>query len=224
MKFLRYIAPLIPLGGLRNWLHVRSGHAKLERGASIGFLSFINGPTIALAEGASIGRSCIFSGPMRVSVGKGTRIGNRNRFECGTWTDMPRFQEAGYRQEILIGEDVLITDNHHFDGCGRISIGGRTWVAGTGSQFWTHGVGVQERDVTIGTACYIGSAARISPGTKLGARNIVAIGSVVSGDHSAVTGMILGGVPARVIGPVGPCHDFSGQTTGAGPLAQPPRG
>ncbi|RMD70426.1 MAG: hypothetical protein D6819_04325, partial [Gammaproteobacteria bacterium] len=68
----------------------------------------------------------------------------------------------------------------------------------TGSQFWTHGGGKAEHDIDIGAQCYIASAVRFAPGSGVGDRCVVALGAVVTKRFEA-SGVMLGGVPARVI-------------------------
>jgi acetyltransferase-like isoleucine patch superfamily enzyme len=99
---------------------------------------------------------------------------------------------------ISIGDDCLINENHYIDIHGKITIGDGTWLAGRASQFFTHGLGVGDRDISIGSNCFIGSAVRFAPGSGVGDRNIVGIGSVVlsriDGD-----GMLISGFPAKAV-------------------------
>ena len=55
-----------------------------------------------------------------------------------------------------------------------------------------------EEPVTIGDYCFIGPRVIIMPGVNVGNGAIVAGGAVVTKD--VPTGMIVGGVPAKVIG------------------------
>jgi acetyltransferase-like isoleucine patch superfamily enzyme len=57
---------------------------------------------------------------------------------------------------------------------------------------------VAERDITIGSDCYLGSAVRFSPGSSIADDVVVAMGSVVSGVLSESNALV-GGVPARVL-------------------------
>ena len=92
----------------------------------------------------------------------------------------------------------MITSNHYFDVVGAFVLGNNSWIAGTGSQFWTHGAGVQERNITIGEHCYLGSAVRFAPGSSVGDNCIVGLGSVVTKKFNSNNAMIAGH-PARII-------------------------
>ncbi len=159
--------------------------------------------TVIAVEQARIGHCQIgtfnrFIGPMSVEIGAGTQMGNRNLFLCGQWTADPQHAPLNYARRLKIGQRALVTSGHHFDVAGALEIGDGSWVAGTGTQFWTHGAGVTDRDITVGKDCYIGSAVRFAPGSAIGDKVLVAMGAVVARkfDQNRV---MLGGVPAKVI-------------------------
>jgi len=81
---------------------------------------------------------------------------------------------------------------------GTFKLGDGSWIAGIGSQFWTHGAGVPEREVEIGSDCYLGSAVRFAPGSSVGNNVLVAMGSVVS-NAIKIDNALVGGVPAKVL-------------------------
>ena len=148
-------------------------------------------------EGANIGPDNTFSGPMSISVADGVVIGARNRFGCGWWAATPAYEHAQFERRLTLKAQSHITTDHHFDVAGAVSIGERSWIAGAGSQIWTHG-GVTDRNVTIGDDCYIGSAVRFAPGSGVADNVIVSLGSVVTkriGDSNA----LVAGAPAQVI-------------------------
>ncbi|MBN2211879.1 MAG: hypothetical protein JW709_10835 [Sedimentisphaerales bacterium] len=148
--------------------------------------------------GAHIGKHNLFYGPMKVTIDNGARIGSNNRFICEDWTAEAREKNPPYERTLTIGSETLITAEHYFDVAGALSIGDKTWIAGRGSQFWTHGAGVGDRNIHIGENCYIGSAVRFAPGSRIQNHVLVAMGSVVAGviPHDNV---LVGGVPARII-------------------------
>ncbi len=159
--------------------------------------------TIIAVDDFSISKSRIgffnqFIGPMKVKIAEGASIGNRNTFSCGYWVLREDNQAMNYSRTLEIGADTLITSGHHFDVAGRFKLGDCSWVAGIGSQFWTHGVGVRDRDIEIGSDCYLGSAVRFAPGSSVGNNVLVAMGSVVSGKMD-VSNALVGGVPAKVL-------------------------
>ena len=159
--------------------------------------------TIIAVDEFSISKSRIgflnqFIGPMKVNVAEGASIGNRNVFSCGYWVLREDNKTMNYARTLEIGADTLITSGHHFDVAGKFKLGDRSWVAGIGSQFWTHGIGVRDRDIEVGSDCYLGSAVRFAPGSSIGTNVLVAMGSVVSGKIEASNALV-GGVPAKVL-------------------------
>jgi acetyltransferase-like isoleucine patch superfamily enzyme len=151
-----------------------------------------------VAEKIRLGLFNLFIGPMQVVIGEGTSIGNRNTISCGYWVLRDQYRESNYTRTLELGERVLITSSHYFDIAGTFKLGKDSWIAGIGSQFWTHGAGVHERDVWIGENCYVGSAVRFAPGARIGNDVLVAMGSVVTGALQVDKAMV-GGVPAKVL-------------------------
>jgi len=139
-----------------------------------------------------------FTGPIAVKVGRGATIGPGNTFQCGWWTLAEDRREAGYERRLDIGEAVHITSGHRFDCAGALVIGRDSWIAGFGSQFWTHGAGVVERNVTIGERCYVGSASLFGPGAVIKDNTMVALGSLVARRYPRGN-LLIGGVPAEVL-------------------------
>lgn len=145
-----------------------------------------------------IGKFCMFLGPMKIVIGQHSSIGSFNNFNCGSWTSNRESSGADYKQSLIIGEDVMITSHHFFDVAGSLNISSKTWIAGRSSQFWTHGAGVNDRNISIGKACYIASSVRFSPGSAISDNTIVAMGTVVTRKFNQPNVMI-GGVPANII-------------------------
>jgi acetyltransferase-like isoleucine patch superfamily enzyme len=152
----------------------------------------------AQIEKCRIGMFNLFIGPMSVKISQGTSIGNRNTFSCGFWTTGEKYKEKKYARSLRIGVNTLITSGHYFDLAGSFELGDGSWIAGVGSQFWTHGAGVLDRDIHIGRDSYVSSAVRFSPGSAIGDNVLVALGSVVS-KRFEVDCAMLGGVPAVVL-------------------------
>jgi acetyltransferase-like isoleucine patch superfamily enzyme len=152
----------------------------------------------AQIEKCKIGPFNLFIGPMVVQIGQGASIGDRNTFSCGFWTIQEQYKDKNYTRSLQIGANSLITARHYFDVAGSFVLGEGSWIAGIGSQFWTHGAGVTNRDIQIGRDCYIGSAVRFAPGSSVGDWVLVAMGSVVTKklEHSQA---MIGGVPAAVL-------------------------
>jgi acetyltransferase-like isoleucine patch superfamily enzyme len=157
----------------------------------IGYLTVIAVDSFT-ANIARIGKFCLFIGPMTVEICNGASIGNRNEFFCGYWTKKTYNNTLKYGKHVYIGQNALITTRHYFDVAGRVFIGENTWIAGIGSQFWSHGAGVIERDIMIGARCYIGSGVRFAPGSSIGNGVLVGIGAVINkiiaGDNIVIVG------------------------------------
>jgi len=165
--------------------------------AKIGFGTRI-GVEKARIERAEIGRFNVFKGPFRLQIEEGANIVDWNTFECGKWAVEERFRDDGYLRLCTIGKNALITSGHFNDATGGFQIGDNSWIAGSGSQFWTHGAGVADRAISIGSDCYIGSAARFAPGVVLGNNCLVGLGSVVISKFDA-NNLLIGGARAKIL-------------------------
>jgi acetyltransferase-like isoleucine patch superfamily enzyme len=187
---------LMPINGLRLLgYRVLLGYHISD--SQIGFGTVIVVDQVSI-ERAKLGLFNLFLGPMKMIVREGASIGSRNTFSCGYWVLRDQYKQSNYTRTVELGENVLITSSHYFDVAGTFKLGNHSWIAGIGSQFWTHGVGVRERDVLIGENCYLGSAVRFAPGSSVGNSVLVAMGSVVA-SALPVDMALVGGVPARVL-------------------------
>ncbi len=193
---LAFIISYLPLNGVRCLMYkLLFGYSIKTSKIGIGTILVVAEATI---EGAMIGRSNVFIGPMSLVIKDGASIGKHNLFVCDEWTIREEFKDSHYDRCLILAENTLIADAHFFDIAGKLTLGKGSWVAGRDSQFWTHGAGVCDRNIQIGEQCFIGSAARFAPGSELGDNVLVAMGSVVTGKLTASNAMI-GGVPARLI-------------------------
>jgi acetyltransferase-like isoleucine patch superfamily enzyme len=192
---LAVLISVLPFNALRVQGYRLLGY-KIER-ARIGFATIIAVDEATL-EACTIGPFNLFAGPMKIHIHRGASIGNRNEFICGYWVLREEYRDAHYLRSLEVCEEALITSRHYFDLSGSLRLGARSWIAGIDSQFWTHGIGVMDRDIQIGSDCYVGSAVRFSPGSSIGDQVVVAMGSVVSGSVPENNALI-GGAPARVL-------------------------
>lgn len=154
--------------------------------------SFVAGDDVTIRRGNR------FIGPIRVNLGDRTLLGINNLIECGEAAAHPKSALMGYARSFKTGINSLIHEDHRFDVYGAISIGDGTWVAGFASQFLTHGASTMNRDISIGSQCYLGSAVRFSPGAGVADRVVVGMGAVVT-KHIEQPDVVVGGVPAKVI-------------------------
>lgn len=193
--FTAHIISRVPFNQVRCMLY-RLFFGYSITGTRLGFGSLI------VVEKADL-RNCLvrrfnrFIGPMTVSC-EGATIGSHNIFYCGDWTASTEFENNKYERTLLIEPDTQITNHHYFDIAGTLSVRAGSWIAGRDSQFWTHGTGVEDRNISIGKNCYIASAVRFAPGTEIAPNTLVALGSVVTGKFTKPNTMIAG-VPARIV-------------------------
>jgi acetyltransferase-like isoleucine patch superfamily enzyme len=191
---LAALISIVPINILRVFGYRLLGYKVSGR---IGFGTII-AVSEARIENCKIGIFNLFVGPMKVEIDEGASIGNRNTFSCGFWTVQEQYRDKNYARSLQIGANTVITSGHYVDVAGSFELGDGSWIAGMGSQFWTHGAGVIDRDIFIGPDCYIGSAVRFAPGSAMGNNVIVAMGSVVTKKFDSSKAMI-GGVPATVL-------------------------
>lgn len=185
------------IGILRSVLYRACFGYRIAQGAKIGFMNVIAVDSTDIGA-ASVGMFNQFIGSFHLKIGTGVSIRKHNEISCGAWVTEKRFAGEGYARICAIGDGCHITSSHLIDATGGFTLGEHSWVTGSHSQFWTHGIGVTERHIAIGSNCYIGSAARFAPGSSIGKDNIVGLGSVVVVSHN-VEGALIAGVPAKVL-------------------------
>jgi acetyltransferase-like isoleucine patch superfamily enzyme len=199
-KIKRVIAgfiSVVPLSALRIFLYRLCGY-KFGAGCKIGLGVMIAVDQFSAGDNCCIRKSTTFIGPISVFIGNNVMIGRKNTFECGESAAYPGVAHMGYERELIIHDNALINEGHIFDLLGKIEVGSGTWVAGFSSQFLTHGAGVMDRNISIGSNCFLGSAVRFTPGSYIANDNIVALGAVVTKKFFE-NSSIIGGVPARVL-------------------------
>lgn len=196
--FYPILISLIPFNGLRVLLYSLLLSYKIGTGVRIGFGTVISVKSFEVGSGTVIGPFNVFKGPISVHIGENAKIGRLNQFFCSWHIISEKFKERNYTPVFEMGDRTLILNSHFFDIYGRVAIGNDSWIAGNGSQFWTHGLSVMERDIYIGEKNYIGSAVRFAPGTSIADRNIVALGTVVLSKIDASDSLI-SGFPAKAI-------------------------
>ncbi len=189
------LVALVPVNAVRLLLYRRLFGYRIAPGARIGPLTLLACRSVTLGPRASIGRLNVFKGDFALDAGADLFVGDFNVF-ISPWN--LRGKRRGYVGELSFGDACLVNDGHYLDVHGTIRIGDGSWLAGRASQFYTHGVSVTDRDITIGAGCFVGSAVRFAPGSGVGDRNIVGLGSVVLGRIVAEESLI-SGFPAAVV-------------------------
>lgn len=131
-----------------------------------------------------------------ITSGGDLRIAPNASFRNGSRITLGRSVQLGERVSLWAGKTS-----------GRITVGARTTfgpdVFVTAADYGLRAdkriteQPMTERDVTIGSDCWIGTKAVITAGVTLGDSCVVGAGSVVTKDVPA--GAIVGGIPARVL-------------------------
>jgi len=188
---LSFIISLLPLNILRVLAYKVLFNYQLQ-GAKIGWFTLINIEKLTI-KNASIGSFNFCSGPLKLTMLSGSRMGSLNYIKC-----VKRPTTFSSKRHFFIEENVTITTHHLFDVLGEIRVGKGTFIAGVRSQFWTHGGMSDELDIIIGEGCYIGSGVKFTPGTKLAPKTLCAIGSVVTKKFNE-SNILIAGVPAKKI-------------------------
>lgn len=207
---LACVLSAMPFGVLRRALYRLLFSYHIDRYARIGFLSVIAVDTASLGK-CNIGRMNWIVGPFSIEVGDGASVGFKNVISAGFWSLGDQYQAAGYRRCCRIGDRGVVTNYHFIDVVGGFDLGNDTWIAGRGSQFWTHGAGAHNRSIVIGRNCYIGPASRFAPGALIGDNVVVGVGSCVVGRHTGANS-VLAGNPARVVKEQHLWRDLGGDT------------
>ncbi len=171
---LACLISVLPLNKLRCFFYNTLLGYQIKN-SHVGFLAIININKFEITD-SRLGKFNYFTGPMKVKIGKGVKIGFRNKFNCGKWVA----KREGYKRELVVEQGVLITNGHHFDVAGKIQIGKDSVIAGISSQFWTHGNGVQDHDIAIGNNCYVGTSSIFCPGAQIADKTLVGAGTVIT--------------------------------------------
>jgi acetyltransferase-like isoleucine patch superfamily enzyme len=163
------------------------------------------GNRLVLAGGLPIcGQLMVVRGEGKVTIGKGcsfgARLGGFNRGGCVEL--QPRRREA----VIEIGDRVLTNNNVFITAMNRVVVGADTLIGQNVmiTDYEAHGTHPLERrkpgragEVVVGQNVWIGNNVTILRDTTIGNDSIVAAGAVVKGTFPS--GVVLGGVPAKVI-------------------------
>jgi acetyltransferase-like isoleucine patch superfamily enzyme len=199
MKLRTVIAVLIsvlPTSGIRVFAYRTLFKYEIVE-STIGFGTVLAVDSAKIIR-SSIGKFNVFTGPMTVSIKERARIGMLNSFSCGLWTLQQHPAGPDYARSVEIGKNTLITSHHFFDIAGAFVLGNNSWIAGRGSQFWTHGANASDRNISIGMDCYLGSAVRFAPGASIGNNALVGLGSVVTKKFD-LDNALIAGTPAVIV-------------------------
>lgn len=155
---------------------------------------------------ASIGRAQIgsctrFVGPFKLTMEDGAIVSPFCTFQCGQFVLKQSGGSTARLPSCVIKRNARITEGHLIDASEGFELGENSWIAGQGSQFWTHGAeygATRDRSVVIGDNCYVGSAVLFAPGVKIGHHCVVGMGSVLTRSFNEDY-LLIAGTPARVM-------------------------
>ncbi len=186
-SFIAKIIKRTPFNGLRVFFYRWLLDYNIGSNVKIG-RSFINCKTVLLGDNVIIRHNNNISCDS-FSVGSNTKIHSGNTI-------------VG-KSSFSIGENSRIINDHFIDLWNNVTIGNNTWIAGRGSQFWTHGSihtkkGTKDLGIYIMDNVYIGSNTSLAPGVTIENDNLVGLGSVIN--KSILTKRnIVAGNPAMVV-------------------------
>lgn len=125
--------------------------------------------------------------------------------------DIPSPIKVYYGNKIEFNGAAYLGEDCFIDARGGLSIGNNVILAPRVAIFtynhdfrnrmWTpYSPGILEKKVTIGEGVWIGFSSILLPGTTIGDNCVIGAGSVLSGNYP--NNSLIGGNPARVIGPI----------------------
>jgi acetyltransferase-like isoleucine patch superfamily enzyme len=177
------------------------GVAAIENGVRLRFASFIRlGQGVYLDNGAYL-HAC----PGGITIGEGTFVMHHAELHVYNFRELPH---AG----IHIGKDSLIGEFNVIRGQGGVTIGDRVYTSPLVQIAAVNHVfddpqrpfveqGITAQGIVIEDDVWIGAGAIITDGVTIGQGAVIAAGAVVTRDVPPHT--VAGGVPARVLRPVG---------------------
>ena len=187
------IAGATPIGFLRKFLYKYVLGYRMEKGASIGFLTFLDAKNVYLGEKAYL--KGVFN--MIFDVGE-LKMDPRSKIGC-PFIGL-NFISGNWKSTLHLKRGARVTWGHYFDLSDDVTIGSMTIIGGKSCEFFTHDMynGKRFSPIEIGDACYVGSSSKFCPGARVPNRCVVSMGSVVT-ERFDTEDALLGGVPARVV-------------------------
>jgi acetyltransferase-like isoleucine patch superfamily enzyme len=201
---LGWVPTAVGLGlrGLAYRLMLRmQGWAAIERQVRLRFASHLT-----LGHGSFVDEGVyIHACPAGVVIGPGTLVMHGAELHVYNFRNLPHAY-------IRIGRDALIGEYTVIRGQGGVTIGDRVYTSPMSQIIAVNHVfddpqrsfteqGITAEGITIEDDVWIGSGAVVTDGVRIGQGAVVAAGAVVTEDVPAHT--VVGGVPARVLRPVG---------------------
>jgi acetyltransferase-like isoleucine patch superfamily enzyme len=185
---------------------------KIGKRVRIG-ITLLDARECSIDDDVTIGHFNVVIRVQKLVIKDHVRIGHLNIIRGGDEVNIGRYCEIMRMNEInsipdadvvnkidpvfLLGDGSIVTTGHKIDFTDRVEIGRRVILGGRNSSLWTHNR-QRTMPIIIGSLVYIGSEIRMAPGSRIPARSIVGIGSVITA-QLAEEGKLIAGVPARTI-------------------------
>ena len=218
MKFLKFITLLFPWFLRRRLLNKWFGY-KIHKKASIGFAWIFPKELIMEAE-SRIDHLNVAIHLDKIEMGAKSVIGRGNWITgFSTKSKSPHFShQLDRKAELVLGECVNITKNHHFDCTSHIHIGRFSTIAGYHSQFLTHSIDLNENrqdsnPIIIGEYSFVGTNVVILGGSALPNYSVLGANSLLNKCFTEEW-IIYAGLPAQKIKEIAKSAKYFSRTEG----------
>ncbi|MBZ9787831.1 hypothetical protein LB456_10230 [Psychroflexus sp. CAK57W] len=140
-------------------------------------------------------------------IGDNVVIGDANHISCNVFrvkkgSSILSGNSIVGKSNFTLGCNSRIITKHYIDCWNNVYIGDGTWLAGVGSQIWTHGSlytkNGKNLDVNLGNGIYVGSNCLFAPGISIGNDCLIGLGSVVTKSFE-VDNTLISGNPAQLL-------------------------
>jgi acetyltransferase-like isoleucine patch superfamily enzyme len=154
---------------------------RIGRRVELGPCLVIRIDEVQISDRARVGPFNVFRDLARLDLGEGVLIGQWNWFSASS-----HMRHAGGPGTLELGPQSSITSRHYVDCTGGVRVGAYSTIAGERSTFVTHGISWVSSDQTydsieIGDFCLLSSNVQVAPGTSVGDRIVVGMGSTIAG-------------------------------------------
>lgn len=162
--------------------------------------SYLDVDHVRVGAGACIGSLNFFRSLRCLDMGECSGIGNLNLISAATAFDLA----VGGRGALELGKETAITNRHYLDCSGGLTIGAFTTLAGSRTTVLTHQIDLLVNEqvaaaVVLSDNCFLGSNAKVVPGSYLPSESVLAMGAVLIPGLTE-PGRLYGGVPAKDLG------------------------
>jgi|DEB19_MinimDraft_3_1074340.scaffolds.fasta_scaffold03963_3 acetyltransferase-like isoleucine patch superfamily enzyme len=195
-RSLIFLIALFPASRFKN-LIMNLLKLNIHASAKFGPNIIIGNCKITIGEGSLVRPFNIFRN-VDLRMGNEAIIGSWNWFSAAPALN----KHSLFKGEMILGDSVAINSRNYFDCSGGISFGAFSDLAGVRSTFITHFIDTSInkqvcKPIRIGERTMLSSNVTVAPGAVVGAKSIVAMGSVLIADEYP-SGCLIAGVPGKV--------------------------